>query len=456
MKTYHSDTIAAIATPPGYGGVGIIRVSGSLALNIAQTIIGVIPKPRAAEYHSFKDEQQQIIDKGIVLYFKAPHSFTGEDVIEFQGHGGPVVLDMLLKRIIALGARIAKPGEFSERAYLNDKIDLAQAEAIADLINSHSEHAARGAIRSLEGDFSVMVHQIVEQVTHLRMYVEAAIDFPDEEVDFLTDGVVLTSLNNIIDAVTDLLAKAKQGALLQEGINIVIAGKPNAGKSSLLNRLSGKETAIVTDVPGTTRDILKEYISIGGIPAHIYDTAGLRETDDVVEKEGVKRALKQIQQADIILLVFDGSEFSARTPTKIIAHYQQQQLTENKQVILVCNKIDKTGEAVSVNKHDSMTLIQLSAKTGEGIDSLQQSILAIIGCEPATEGTFIARRRHVQALNLALQRLQAAQIQFEQRVAGDLLAEDLREVQGILGEITGFVTADDLLGRIFSSFCIGK
>ena len=452
----HSDTIVAVATPPGYGGVGIVRISGKLAPQILQSITGKITKPRNAEYLAFNDQENQVIDMGLALYFPAPHSFTGEDVVELQGHGGPVVLELLVKEILALGARLAKPGEFSERAFLNDKIDLAQAEAIADLINSASELAARSAMRSLQGVFSETINQLVEKVLHLRMYVEAAIDFPEEEIDFLGDGIVSAKLNEIEKELKQILDEAKQGALLQEGINIVIAGKPNAGKSSLLNLLSGKDSAIVTDIPGTTRDVLKEYIAIDGVPAHIYDTAGLRDSDDIVEQEGVKRAKKQIELADMILFVFDGAETDLRHCEDILTHYQQDILKQNKHVLVICNKIDKTDESPEVIQQAQFSLIKISAKTGVGLDLLRKQILQTVGIDKEVSGSFIARQRHLTALQDAYQTLVKAKAQFFKKAAGELLAEDLRYVQDYLGNITGQVTNDELLGNIFANFCIGK
>jgi tRNA modification GTPase len=456
MITPVNDTIVAIATPPGYGGVGILRISGPLAPTILKKITGKMPQARYAEYLSFKDSNHQVIDMGIVLYFPAPNSFTGEDVVEFQGHGGPVVLECLMKQIIAYGARIAEAGEFSKRAYLNNKIDLAQAEAISDLISSASEQAARSAIKSLQGVFSDEIHRLVDNTLHLRMYVEAAIDFPEEEIDFLQDGIVLSKLNHIETHLNRLLAQTKQGALLREGVDVVIAGKPNAGKSSLLNILSGKDSAIVTDIAGTTRDIVKEYIAIDGVPMHIYDTAGLRESDDVVEAEGIKRAKKQIEIADLVLFVFDATEIHTRNISEILAYYQQTYLQKNQHLILLANKIDKTLENPVLIKENNVALILLSAKSQAGISLLKKQILETIGVIPEMSGGFIARRRHLQALETAKALLDAAISQFMKIGAGELLAEDLRQVQNILGEITGVVSSDDLLGMIFSSFCIGK
>lgn len=456
MKPYDADTIVAMATPPGYGGVAIVRVSGELAPVILEKVTGKISTPRYAEYLSFKTLDDEVIDLGIVLYFPKPHSFTGEHVVEFHGHGGPVVQSLLIEQIIAHGARLAEPGEFSKRAFLNDKIDLIQAEAIADLINSASTQAAKSAMRSLQGGFSMEIEKLVQKVLNLRIYVEAAIDFPEEEVDFLSDGVIEGQLSDIQRLLNTILIDAKQGALLREGINVVIAGKPNAGKSSLLNALSGKDSAIVTEVPGTTRDILKEYIAIEGVPMHLYDTAGLRDSDDVVEVEGIKRAKNQIALADLVLFVFDGTEVPSRDINTLLKKYEQNFLKENQHLIIVCNKIDKTGESAEVKKEGNIPLIQLSAKTHLGLLLLKQQIIKTIGLIPEMTGGFIARERHLVALNKAKTSLDTAILQFTMTKAGELLAEDLREIQAFLGCITGQVHSDDLLGMIFSSFCIGK
>ena len=451
----HQQTIAAQATPPGRGGVAIIRVSGPNALTICQQITNKKPTPRIAEYCHFYDQSGQVVDLGLVLYFPNPHSFTGEEVVEFHGHGGPVVADLLLQRILQLGAVIANPGEFSERAFLNGKIDLAQAEAIADLIDSCSKQAARCAVRSLQGDFSKQVTKVVEMVTKLRMFIEAAIDFPEEEVDFLEDDRINSELKRIFTALDELLATAKQGALLREGIHVVIAGKPNAGKSSLLNCLSGREAAIVTEIPGTTRDLLKEQILLEGIPLHIIDTAGLRESDDIVEQEGVRRAWDQIKQSDRILLVVDSSETEEWDPYLLWPQFRKIDLKE-KQITVIRNKSDKTGEQPGIRYQGELCLITLSAKQQQGINFLREHLRQVVGAETTTEGGFIARQRHLEALRQARYYLQQAQDQFNHRLAGELLAEDLRQCQQVLGTITGEFTADDLLGEIFSTFCIGK
>ncbi len=447
-----NDTIAAPATPPGRGGVGIIRVSGPKAAFILQTVTGQLPQPRYATYGTFIDDNGEVIDMGLTIFFPNPHSFTGEDVVEFQGHGGPVVMDRLLRRILALGARLARPGEFSERAFLNDKIDLAQAEAIADLIDSASEQAARCAIRSLQGEFSQQVNQLVEALIRLRMYVEAAIDFPEEEVDFLSDGVITGQLHTIIADLQELLKKAKQGAVLREGLTVVIAGKPNAGKSSLLNQLSGKETAIVTDIPGTTRDLIKEQILLDGIPLHIIDTAGLRDSDDPVEQEGIKRARNEIDKADLLLLIVDITQVHDKSIDDLLDEYG---LT-GRNVIVIFNKIDLAAHQVELHKAKHGSQIYISAKQGMGMDLLRQHLINSVGLSQQSEGQFIARRRHLDALNRAYELLRDADTQFSQHRMGELLAEDLRITQQVLSEITGQFTSDDLLGRIFSSFCIGK
>lgn len=464
-----TSTIAAQATAPGRGGVGIIRVSGPEANNVAQAILGKVPEVRKAEYLSFSDaakDNPQILDQGIALFFKAPNSFTGEDVIEFQGHGGPVILDMLLKAILALPkVTMAKPGEFSEQAFLNDKLDLTQAEAIADLINSSSEQAARSALHSLQGDFSRLVHDMVESIIHLRMYVEAAIDFPEEEIDFLADKKVVTDLKAIISKVEDVRKQAQQGCIIREGMRVVIAGRPNAGKSSLLNALSGKQSAIVTDIAGTTRDVLAEQIHIDGMPLHIIDTAGLRDSDDVVEQIGIERAWQEINQADRVLLMVDSSEdHSVLEDEQDIKNYYPEffaKLPENIGLTLVRNKADmnnaKTGFSEFTDTNNKQhSIITLSAKTGDGVDSLKDHLKAIMGYQGSTEGGFMARRRHLVALENTHQHLLTGLEQLESYVAGEILAEELRICQQELDQITGEFTSDDLLGKIFSSFCIGK
>lgn len=450
------DTIAAVATAPGRGGVGIVRVSGPRARALAITLSGREPTPRHAHYGPFHANDGEVIDEGLLLFFPGPHSFTGEDVLELQGHGGPVVLDQLLRRCVELGARLARPGEFSERAFLNDKIDLAQAEAIADLIEASSAQAARNAVRSLQGEFSRRVHQLTERLIQLRIYVEAAIDFPEEEIDFLADGHVLQLLDGVRNELSTVLREAGQGALLRDGMTVVIAGRPNAGKSSLLNALAGREAAIVTDIAGTTRDVLREHILIDGMPLHVLDTAGLRTTDDQVERIGVERALDAIGSADRVLLVVDASSPEASDPLALWPEFLASQPQPEK-VTLIRNKADLTGEAVVLNQAaDGHVTLSLCAKAGEGIALLREHLKHCMGYEQTAESSFSARRRHLDALRLAEQYLQHGHAQLTQASAGELLAEDLRLAQQALGEITGAFSSDDLLGRIFSSFCIGK
>jgi tRNA modification GTPase len=443
------DTIAAIATPPGQGGVGIVRVSGSGARRIAEAVLGRCPKPRIAEYLSFADSQGSVIDKGIALFFKQPNSFTGEDVLELHGHGGQVVLDLLLQQVIKHGARIARAGEFSERAFINEKIDLAQAEAIADLIAAESEDAARAAMRSLQGEFSASIHSLVEQLIQLRMYVEAALDFPEEEIDFLADNAVAEKLSSIRGQVETVLDSARQGCMLKEGMTVVIAGRPNAGKSSLLNQLAESESAIVTDIPGTTRDVLREHIQIDGLPLHVIDTAGLRDSDDIIEQEGVKRAWKEIEKCDRLLYVID-SNSDEEMPKEI-----RQKIPEGTGLSVVFNKTDLSGEKNRFVEKDDYTEIFLSAKNGQGIELLREHLKQCMGYERHTEGQFIARRRHISAINSASNHLDEAD-RCLQNNNGELLAEDLKLAQQDLSSITGEFTSDDLLGRIFADFCIGK
>ncbi len=455
-----SNTIAALATAPGRGGVGIIRLSGPQSLAIAETIIQQTPKPRYAHFLPFYGEKKHpmdnsILDSGIVLYFPGPHSFTGEDVVELQGHGGPVVMDMLLQRVFSLGAVPAKPGEFSERAFLNDKLDLAQAEAIADLIDASSEQAARSALRSLQGEFSKLIHAQVEALIQLRIYVEAAIDFPEEEIDFLSDGKVEGDTKNILADLQQILQQAEQGCLMREGMSVAIAGQPNAGKSSLLNALSGKESAIVTDIAGTTRDVLKEEINIDGMPLHIIDTAGLRDSDCEVEQIGIQRAWNVIENADQILMVLDENKIDNRQSEKI----NQQLLKlfpESIDITLIHNKIDQADKTPRIIKGKHRTEIYLSAKENRGIDLLKDHLKQCMGYQSAGEGNFMARRRHLEAIHNAIASVENGLLQLQQYAAGELLAEELRLAQNSLSEITGEFSSDDLLGRIFTSFCIGK
>ncbi|WP_017444091.1 tRNA uridine-5-carboxymethylaminomethyl(34) synthesis GTPase MnmE [Gayadomonas joobiniege] len=452
----NQETIAAIATAPGRGGVGIVRVSGQKAQQIAETILHKSLPPRKAEYLKFYDLDGAVIDQGIAIYFKGPNSFTGEDIIEFQGHGGPVILDLLLQQIASIpDVRLARPGEFSERAYLNDKLDLAQAEAIADLIESSSEQAARCALQTLQGEFSKQVHQLTEAIIHLRIYVEAAIDFPEEEVDFLSDGKIEKDLLAILDNTEQVLQKAQQGALLKDGMSVVIAGKPNAGKSSLLNALAGRETAIVTNIAGTTRDVLREHIHLDGMPLHIIDTAGLRDSPDEVEQIGIERAWQEIEKADRILLMVDSTENNHAVEQDWPEFFQR--LGDNSVgVTVIRNKADQSGEAIGFEDASPYPVIRLSAKTGQGVHHLTDHLKTIMGYQASTEGQFLARRRHIDSLNRALEQLENGKYQLQVMQAGELLAEELRLAQQHLNEITGEFTSDDLLGRIFSSFCIGK
>lgn len=455
MLNSAQDTIAAQATPPGRGGVGIVRLSGPEALAIAEQLIGFTPRPRYAHYTPFMGAEGEQLDQGIAIFFPNPHSFTGEDVVELQGHGGPVIIDLLLQRVLSLGARLARPGEFSERAFLNDKLDLAQAEAIADLIDSSSVQAARCALRSLQGAFSERIHALVESLIQLRIYVEAAIDFPEEEIDFLADGKVQHALEQILLQLQQVRQEARQGSLLREGMNVVIAGRPNAGKSSLLNALAGRETAIVTDIEGTTRDVLREHIHIDGMPLHIIDTAGLRDAPDAVERIGINRAWEEIRRADRILMMVDSTHSATTDPAQLWPELTSH-LDDFSHVTLIRNKADLTGEPVGMREEGEHTLISLSAKQGLGIDLLREHLKQVMGFDTTTEGGFMARRRHVDALERAAELLEAGAEQLRLHGAGELLAEDLRQAQQVLNEITGEFSSDDLLGRIFSSFCIGK
>lgn len=441
-----TDTIVAQATPPGRGGIAIVRVSGPAVKHIIQDFLQSDLVPRAATYLPFRDADGSIIDEGIAIFFPNPHSFTGEDVLELQGHGSPIVIDLLLQRLLNLGARLAKPGEFSERAFHNGKIDLAQAESIADLINATSKQAARSAMRSLQGEFSNDIHALNEKIIHLRLYVEAAIDFTDEEIDFLADEKIVNAARTILVDLSQIQLKAKQGSLLREGITAVIAGKPNVGKSTLLNCLSGKELAIVTDIPGTTRDILRDVIVLDGMPIHIIDTAGLRESDDVVEQEGIRRAYSEIANADIILHVSDAAETAVSSLEK----------TYHQPIIYIRNKVDLHNETPSIQTKDDKIIISVSAKTGLGIELLKQEIKQQVGFHAEDDGVYLARRRHLDALARAKVYIEASLYQLSETRAGELAADDLRQAHKALCEITGEFTSDDLLGRIFSSFCIGK
>jgi tRNA modification GTPase len=454
------DTIVAVASAAGRGAVGVIRVSGPRVPQIAAGILGGLPAPRRARFSSFLDAQGGSVDEGLALYFPAPASYTGEHVLELQGHGGALVVDMVLKRLLELGCRMARPGEFSERAFLNGKIDIAQAEAIADLIDAGTAAAARAAVRSLQGEFSARVDDLKTRITELRAYVEAAIDFPDEEIDFLSDKALGERLAAVFAAFDSITAAALQGALLREGLNVVIAGKPNAGKSSLLNRLAGEEVAIVTDVPGTTRDVLRQHVNLDGLPLNLVDTAGLRTATDVVEAEGVRRARNEMARADRVLYLVDaGIAGTAGTEgEKDSAQWgdEPEQLPAGVPVTLVFNKIDLTGAPAQLDETARPPRVFLSARTGAGLELLRSHLKASAGYRELDSGAFAARRRHLDALSRARQHVQSAADILSSTRAFELFAEDLRLAQHALGEITGEFTSEDLLGEIFGSFCIGK
>lgn len=439
------DTIAALATPPGRGGIGVLRCSGPAVPDLARALLGKLPAPRHAQLAKFLDHRGEAIDTGIALYFPAPHSFTGEDVLELHGHGGPVTQALLMQRLLALGARLARPGEFSERAFLEGKLDLAQAEAVADLIAAGSEQAARAALRSLEGGFSAEVNALAVALLELRTYVEAAIDFPDEDVDFLGSPEVTRRLTDIDSRFQGILREAGQGRLLRDGLHVVIAGRPNAGKSSLMNTLTGRDTAIVTEVPGTTRDLLREQLRIDGLPIHLVDTAGLRHTADLVEAEGVRRAREELQRADLVLYVIDASAASSAEEPPV----ELAQLPSGVPVIEVWNKSDLATPPASSG-------LSVSALTGQGIHELKAAIHRHAGYDPSAGGAFSARQRHLDALSRSRQHVEAATALLKAATAFELVAEELRLAHRALGEITGEVSSDDLLGEIFSSFCIGK
>jgi len=452
-----SSTIAALATATGRGGIGIIRISGPLARDIGETITQQKLTPRYAHYCQFFDNSEPrpvVIDEGIAIFFQGPHSFTGEDCVELQGHGGPIILDMLLNAVVELKARLAGPGEFSQRAFLNDKIDLTQAEAIADLINASSQQGARNALNSLQGMFSNKIESLIDSLTHLRIYVEAAIDFPEEEIDFLNDGKIENFLRDIRSQLTKLLEKSQQGVIMREGIRIVIAGKPNAGKSSLLNALSEKDTAIVTDIEGTTRDVLREQITIEGVPIHIIDTAGLRDNPDTVEEIGITKAQQEFQLADRVLLVVD-SEKETNLNLDEVWPASGGPIPEPDRLTIICNKIDLNKKPYGFIEGQDTTTINLSTKDKRGLNTLKKHLLEVAGFTSTVEGSFTARRRHLEALTRTQDFVEHGVLQLANN-AGELLAEDLRCAQQALGEITGNVSADDLLGKIFSDFCIGK
>ena len=448
MTLFTKDTIAAIATAPGRGGVGVIRISGADLKPLAEAIVGKVPLPRYATYANFKAADGAVLDQGLALYFPGPGSFTGEDVLELQGHGGPVIMRLLLQRCVELGARLAEPGEFTKRAFLNDKLDLAQAEAVADLIDASSEQAARSAVRSLQGAFSTEVTALVEQLINLRMLVEATLDFPEEDIDFLEAANAVGKLQDIMQQLTRVLQTARQGAILREGIHVALIGQPNVGKSSLMNSLAGDEVAIVTDIAGTTRDTIRELIHIDGVPMHIIDTAGLRETSDQVEQIGIERTWKAIDKADIALLLLDSRHGLTEAEQTILTR-----LPSSLKLLKVFNKIDLSGEQPGLGELDGIPVVYLSAKQHIGIDLLRQQLLQAVGYRSEGEGVFMARERHLNAIHRARKSLETAHQNWQQI---ELFAEELRLAQHALSEITGEFSADDLLGEIFSRFCIGK
>jgi tRNA modification GTPase len=443
-----TDSIAAIATAPGSGGIGVVRVSGPASVQIAQGILGACPPPRHAAYLAFKEADGSLIDRGIAIYYTAPHSYTGEDVLELQAHGGPALMQLLLARCIALGARQAGPGEFTRRAYLNDKLDLAQAEAVADVISAASAEAARSAVRSLSGEFSQRIHALLNQLINLRMYVEACLDFPEEDIDFITQGRVSEKLADIGRQLQSVFAEARQGNLLREGIQVVLVGQPNVGKSSLMNQLAGEELAIVTPIAGTTRDSIKSAIQINGVPLHIIDTAGLRETADEIEQHGIARTWRALENANAALLLVDAAHGITKTEKSILGR-----LPTVLPRVWVHNKIDLAADSPKCVEQDGDTHIHLSAKTGAGIDLLRSQLLKLAGWQPSGEGVFMARARHLLALEMVEKNLAQSTLLLTQP---ELLAEELRQAQESLNSITGEFTPDDLLGEIFSRFCIGK
>jgi tRNA modification GTPase len=448
MQQNNSDTIAAIATASGAGGIGVVRVSGNLAKEIATQILGHCPAPRHAAYLPFYDTNQVLIDRGIAIFYQNPHSYTGEDVLELQAHGGTALMQILLARCISLGARQAEPGEFTRRAYLNDKLDLAQAEAVADVINASTAEAARSAVRSLSGEFSNSIHAVLNELIQLRMYVEACLDFPEEEIDFITQGKVFEKLAAIQSALDTVATKAKQGSLLREGMHIVLVGQPNVGKSSLMNQLSGEEVAIVTPIAGTTRDTIKNVIQINGMPLNVVDTAGLRETEDAVEKIGIARTYRALENAQVAILLIDAAH-GIGDNEKIVLTRLPQETTK----IWVHNKIDTTTEVPKLVEISGETHVYLSAKTGQGVALLKQHLLKIAGFQQNAEGVFMARARHLEALKSVDDHLKLA---HKNLGSAELVAEELRLAQESLSSITGAFTPDDLLGEIFSKFCIGK
>lgn len=443
-----NELIAAIATAPGRGGVGVIRLSGPQLVPVMQALTGRSLQPRHAHYAQFRDEHGQIIDSGLALFFPGPASFTGEDVLELQGHGGPVVLNLLLRRCLQLGARLAQPGEFTRRAFLNGKLDLAQAESVADLIDAGSEAAARSAVRSLQGAFSTEIHTLLDGLVNLRMLMEATLDFPEEDIDFLQAADAMGKLRHLRQQVQRVLGTARQGSLLREGMHVVLIGQPNVGKSSLMNCLAGQDVAIVTDIAGTTRDTVRELIQIDGVPVHVIDTAGLRATEDPVEKIGIERTWQAVERADLALLLMDSRHGVGEAEAAIL-----QRLPERLPVLQVFNKIDLSGDAPGVGQRDGRETVFLSARSGAGVAELRQRLLDAVGWQGESEGLYLARERHLDALRRAAAALDAAEANYP---AIELMAEELRLAQQALGEITGEFSADDLLGVIFSRFCIGK
>jgi tRNA modification GTPase len=444
-------TIAAISTASGVGGIGVVRMSGPKALSIAKKVCQIDIQPRKVHFSKFKDLNDQLIDEGLVLFFKSPHSFTGEDVVELQGHGGPIVLNLILNLCIQFGAKIASPGEFTKRAYLNSKLDLAQAESVVDLINASTDAAAKSAINSLSGNFSIKINDLLKKLIELRMYIEACLDFPEEDIDFITEGKVADKLKKLSETTVEILLTAHQGQLLRDGVNVVLIGQPNVGKSSLMNQLSGEDKAIVTNIPGTTRDPISSDINLEGIPVHITDTAGLRETDDVVEKFGIDKTWDSVAKSHIALVIVEANQGVGKYEKALL-----KQLPPDIKKFFIFNKIDLVQERSRIEKNGEEVTIYLSAKNGEGLTLLKNHIITIIGktqVSENSEGLFIARKRHVDALSLVSD---ALKLGLANLGAPELVAEELIIAQKRLSSITGEFSSDDLLGEIFSQFCIGK